>query len=277
MEFNAKLDLFLADLSKLESEQANALIISQKSINLCQTLLLELKSDITNSPLESAQDEIHFFKVVKNLPLSKLIYFSEIKSFETYFPKMNGKTQKKFIRRKISFLNQYFLRHIDFGQYVELGSTYLDKLYYTRNSNDYDTYYFAKGYLLDPDFCTPRDFLLAEFNARKNLVIYINYRLSKQKQSADFIGSSQTDTRLKWTGSKSALTELIYALHCNRAINNGNAEIKDLANSLEHLFHFDLGDYYRTFSEIKSRKKSRTKFLDDLSTSLQNEMDSSEK
>ena len=81
---------------------------------------------------------------------------------------------------------------------------------------------------------------------------------------------------LQWTSSKTALTELIYALHHSRSINNGNADIKEIAIMFQKVLHFDIGDYYKTFSEIKSRKISRTKFLDDLSSGLLSHIKNSE-
>jgi hypothetical protein len=55
-------------------------------------------------------------------------------------------------------------------------------------------------------------------------------------------------------------------------VNNGTASINELAKSMEALFQKDLGDYYRTFLEIRERKKSPTKLLDTLKTSLMNRM-----
>jgi hypothetical protein len=44
--------------------------------------------------------------------------------------------------------------------------------------------------------------------------------------------------------------------------NNGNADIKQIANTLGVLFDKKLTDFYRTFQEIRGRKKSRTVFID---------------
>lgn len=54
-------------------------------------------------------------------------------------------------------------------------------------------------------------------------------------------------SKLQWTSSKAALTELIYALQCSGAINGGAAELKEIANVTERIFNIDLIDYYRTF------------------------------
>ena len=69
------------------------------------------------------------------------------------------------------------------------------------------------------------------------------------------------------------MIELIYALHSTDAINNGTADIKDIAYFVERIFRIDLGNYYRAFLEIRMRKNGRTKFLDTLKEELIKRMD----
>jgi len=78
--------------------------------------------------------------------------------------------------------------------------------------------------------------------------------------------------RLKWTESKTALVELIYALHSSQSINEGRVEIRKVAQIFENIFDVDLGDVYHTFSEIRSRKIEQTKFLDHIKDSLLSKM-----
>lgn len=87
--------------------------------------------------------------------------------------------------------------------------------------------------------------------------------------------SSQSNN-LQWTGTKSALTELIYALYYSNVFNNGNVEIKEIVRAFQEALHFDLGDVYKTYSEIKSRKLRRTKFLEELAVSLRSQMEASD-
>ena len=51
----------------------------------------------------------------------------------------------------------------------------------------------------------------------------------------------QPNMKMMWTGSKVALTELIFALHTEGAFNNGAADLKDIAEYFEHIFEIDLG------------------------------------
>lgn len=78
---------------------------------------------------------------------------------------------------------------------------------------------------------------------------------------------------LNWTGSKTALTELIYALYSHGVFDNGNADIKVISKTFERTFNVDLGDFYHTFLELKSRKINRTKFIDSLRDALIKRMD----
>jgi hypothetical protein len=86
------------------------------------------------------------------------------------------------------------------------------------------------------------------------------------------INAFQKQSKLFWTGNKTDLIELIYALHTSGAINSGTADIKEVALVCEQMFNVNLGDYYRTFLEIRSRKINQTKFIDKLKESLTNKM-----
>lgn len=64
---------------------------------------------------------------------------------------------------------------------------------------------------------------------------------------------------------------MIYALYSQGAF--GNADIIAIAKTFESTFNIDLGDFYHTFMELKSRKINRTKFLDSLCEALIKKMD----
>jgi hypothetical protein len=95
-------------------------------------------------------------------------------------------------------------------------------------------------------------------------------RLTANKSES---GKSVNDTVLKWTDSKTGLIELMYALRQKGCFNHGQAEIKEIAEFFEQTLDIDLGNYYRTFQEIRIRKSGRTNFLDQLKTVLIQYMD----
>ena len=78
---------------------------------------------------------------------------------------------------------------------------------------------------------------------------------------------------LRWTGSKRALVELIYALEANGDFNKGTATLKEIAGYFENVFSIDIGDLYHSYLEMRSRKINRTRYLETLQKSLLRRMD----
>lgn len=261
--------------NELESIQSTTLdVIKQAdlSIVLCRNLLSQFKKHVLAAKYKSTSLEIEFFKETKQIPLSNLIYFSEIRSFETQFPKGNKSLQKQAIIKKMTKLNRFFMVNMDFDQYIEQGRMYLDDRYFTRAYFNKFNVTTSKYYYRDPEFSTSHDLLLGKLLANKRLVKYLEERLKNLNR----FNNTKTKNRmkgLKWSSSKAALVELIYALNHARAINNGNIELKEIVIRFQEIFDIDLKDFYKTYSEIKGRKKSRTKFLDELATGFLFRMD----
>lgn len=245
-------------------EQCNAAII------LCRNLLIEFKKAIIEKRFENETAEIEFFKDIKQFPLSNLVYHFELKSFEIYFPKGSERIQRKYIQKKLAKLNRFFTTNLDFVQYIKQGQTYLDDRYFTREYFNKFNITHSKYYFRDPDFSSSHDLLLAKLLANVRLIRYLEKRLKN-------IGSTNCNIKalenLVWTATRTDMTELGYSLKKSGAVNQGKASIKEIIQGLEQLFNFDSGDPYKNFSEIRIRKKSRTKFLDELTVGLLSKMD----
>ncbi|MEM8846971.1 MAG: RteC domain-containing protein [Bacteroidota bacterium] len=254
------------ELARIESITKDVVKKSDLSIVLCRNLLTKLKRYISKKKFESPAKEILFFKYTKQVPLSNLVYFFELKSFEIHYPKGDGSTKRKYTTRKLKKLNDFFSRNLDFIQYIDQGKTYLDTHYFTREYFNEFNITHARYYFRDPDFSTSHDLLLAKLSANRRLITYLDHRLKNidRPNGHPFIPLTQ----LNWTASKTDMTELAYALKSSRAVNDGKVSIREIIKTLEQAFRFKSGDPYRNYGEIRIRKKSRTKFLDDLTTSL---------
>lgn len=64
------------------------------------------------------------------------------------------------------------------------------------------------------------------------------------------------------------MTELIYELHYQGVFDNGSSDIWLIAKFFESTFNIDLGNLYQTYLELRTRKMSKTKFLDALRDGL---------
>ena len=250
----------LSDLKRIEK--------SSQSIILCRNLLAKFRTSIVSHEFDSNANEIEFFKFSKQVPLSNLIYYTELFAFESEYPKGGKTIQIDFINEKINKLNSFFVHHMNFSNYITLGNTHFDNQYFIRQNNFSVHVIDSEAYFFDMDFNTSHDLLLGKFHAYKRFITYLEQRIDAYN-NPKLISPS----KLKWTASQSAFTELTYALYHSNIINEGNVGIKEIATALQQVFNMQHVDFYRIYSEIKSRKKSRTKFLDDLSLRLIQEMD----
>lgn len=261
------IDLEIDDQIK-KCEQAITVIL--KSIN-------ELKKVATKTNFKSKSEEIQFFKEVKPLFTSKLIYFNLVYRIEMKKPNGGNKILKKYYNNELLKLKAFFDNELEFYQYFRSGSTYLDYKYFLRGEFDIklalDSYYFES----DMSFATSHDFKVATILANDLIELYLENQLLMLENNENSEKSQRKpNVKLTWTGSKVALIELIYALHTEGVFNNGAADLKDIAEYFEHTFEIDLGQYRRVFLEIRARKSDRTKFLTTLNDSLQKRMENSD-
>ncbi|TWI18806.1 RteC domain-containing protein [Sphingobacterium siyangense] len=266
--FQQVVDELEVQLKDLTYEEDNFIVCYEKAISTILKEIVGLKKYILEKGFMNEQEEILFFKRLKPVLLSKLIYYNTIYKIETKKPFGGDKTIKKYLHNELAKLKRYFDNNLDFYKYYRTNSTYLDHKYFLRGKHDIklslDTFYFEA----DHYFSTSHDYKVAKILANDLIQVYLEDQLYNTNRS-----KKQVPAILNWTGSKTALTELIYALHSQGAFDNGNADIKVVAKTFETVFNVDLGDFYHTFMELKSRKINRTKFIDSLRDALIRKMD----
>lgn len=261
-------------LKNIASENDNAIQISERSIETTRKALEELQNYILQYNFRDVYEEILFFKFVKPKFYSHLIYYLKVLRIESRRPLGSHKTEETYFQRELHRLTDYFDNNLDFYQYYRRGATYLDDKYFLRGKSD--NYLFLNEHYIssDPRFTTTHDHKVAKILAHELLRIYLNTALEELQHRENGTKPATSDKAdLQWTSSKAALIELLYALQSSGVFNNSSADIKQVATFLQKAFHIDLGNYYRTFQEIRIRKKNRTQFLDQLRENLIKRMD----
>ncbi|MFB9058058.1 RteC domain-containing protein [Mariniflexile ostreae] len=266
MDVSSQIEIFKAIIQDIQHSNTDIIKISQEAIKLCRTTLCSLRGIVKSKGFKSQKEEVQFFKKLKQIPSSYLIYYLEVYAFECQLSKISIQFRQKFSDKTKNHYYQFLMNHIDFVNYIEQGQAHLDICYFTRNQSVQIMMMHTNDYFYDLDFYTSHDMLLTKINGYKRFIDYLEDRINGYSHVS-------YNSKLEWTSSKVALTELIYALYHSQAINNGHAEIKEIANELQKIFNFDLGDFYRTYLEIRSRKKRKTKFLDELSMCLTSELE----
>lgn len=266
--FKNTIEDFNIKISSIVNSEENHLKKASEGIDLCNKTLSILKEKVDQNDFETTPIEIDFFKKIKLLPMSYLIYFTEVRSCELRKPKAGKSYQIEFLEKEMRKINKFFYRNVDFVHYMEQGYTYLDHQFFTRNHRNNFPFTPMTDYYQYPEFSTSHDMLWAKVKAMNRFIHYIREAMQKLNAGNEMMFEEKKHKVLVWTAPKTAITELIYALYSNGSLNNGAVDINTIVASFEDFFNIKLDNIYKTYSEIKARKSSKTKFLEELTLNL---------
>ncbi len=273
MWYSSLLNEFDKSLNDYQIEIDDLLKLSEVCTQYCEATIGRLRHKFLEQDQITTNEEINFFKNIKPLFVSRLIYHIKVYNIETNRPNGSIKIKRKYLQVELNKLKNYFDENLDFYRYYRTGSNYLDHKYFVRGKQDIRLSLDAHVYELDPEFCTSHDFKISTILANDLLQVHLENEL----MSLDF-NSTNKGTELvpknmmRWTSSKVSLIELMYALHQSGSFNNGQTDIKSIATYFEKIFNIELGNYYRTYLELRIRNNP-TKFLDILQDSLLRKME----
>ncbi|WP_432671726.1 RteC domain-containing protein [Flavobacterium sp. SM2513] len=263
-------------LEEIHSTATEPMEYSENAIIHIVSILEKLKNFFLQYKFENKKEEIQFFREIKPQFASKLIYYNEIYNIEAKKPFGAAKVQRKYYNNELAKLNVFFDENSQFYEYFRTGNRCFDKKYFRRGKFDIklnrDSCYFQT----DHSFSTSHDFKVAKILANEQLKTYIQDRRAALHKHLKKRSAGRDKNALQWTASKVALTELIYALHSEGVFNNGASDLKDITAFFESTFDVDLGQFHRTFLDIRSRTSERTKFLNGLRDKLITRMDATD-
>ncbi len=235
---------------------------SLKSVEMTAAVVRTLKKQFLKNKDYSSEAEIDFFKNIKPKFTSLLIYHNTILEIETKIPRGGKKITKEYINKELKKLKRFFNDNLEFYNYYRTNSSYLDFKYFCRNNYDVklrlDSFYFET----DHHFSTTHDFKVATVLANDLIEIYLETKLAELgKKNHNTKSQLEPKGKIIWTGTKVSLVELIYAFQAKGVFNNGAAELQEIVTYFEEMFQIDLGQFRRTFLEIRERKTDKTKFI----------------
>ena len=218
-------------------------------INFIRPLFEELREYIHRYNFQDNEEEIHFFKNIKPLILSKLIHYNDIYTLELRKPNGNKEAVKEHYKKKQVAIVDFCNNNLDFYQYYRSKATHLDKYYFLRGHENYKLCHNCGLLDKDPLFATCCDHRVAKMLAYDMLEIYLHQKVQdlERTEAIEISRASLPDNPFRWTGTKVAAIELGYAIYAAGVLNNGNTDIKEIMTYIEASFKVDLGDYYRTY------------------------------
>lgn len=270
---NRELSDLNSEINRINSATDDVFRRSELAVRQCQKAIGAVRKNLQTHKFLHKSEEITFFKQWKPRFVSLLIYYLNIYNIEINKPNGPSEDIRNYLRFELGKLKRYFDENIDFYRYYRAGSTHLDTLYFTRGELDISLNLESYVYESDPNFCTSHDFKVSKLLAHELLQQHLENELAKlENESFSNTNTSPPGNTLTWTGSKVALTELLYGLYSSGVFNHGNADIKTIATHFEKTFNIDLGKFYRIYTELRMRQ-DQTKFLDDMKNSLVRKME----
>ncbi|WP_299177844.1 RteC domain-containing protein [uncultured Chryseobacterium sp.] len=255
---------------------SNVIKEAYEMIIYLQDTLLSTKELITKQGFKDQWEEINFFRNIKPQILSKLIYYNKIFRIETACPVDKGNIYASYFSKQLQELKEEYREHIDnsdFYRYYRSGRTDRDETYFRLGNINFHDGLNSFVFEIDPLFSTYYDYKVARIIANELLYIYILHKINNDEMADPLSIRDISSDAVIWTDAKNALIELVYALHASGSVSYGRIGIRKISFALEKLFQINLRDLHHSFHRMKYRAGSRTTFLDQLKSSLEEYMD----
>ncbi|MBP4137241.1 RteC domain-containing protein [Flavobacterium geliluteum] len=261
---------------EISLESAQAIDESYRMIIFLQELLANMKRQIIDHQFTNESEEIEFFKIIKPQIMGKLIYYNKVYRIETSCPVNGGKIYYKYFSAELQHLKCEYKEHIcnsDFYRYYRSGRTDKDHDFFKLGKINLNTGLNSFIFEADTQFSTYYDYKISRIIANELLYNYLIFKINHFDKPEMASGNGESAEKIFWTESQNALIELIYALHISGAISHGKIGIRKISMAFQMLFRTQLGDIHHAFHRMKDRAGNRTRFLDQLKSSVEQYMD----
>ena len=270
------IEQYHAQQKKHAQKKNNKVQILKAQIQEAKDLLSNLRVNIRSTKFKDTSEEIQFFKHIKPSIYADFIFYSSQLKFQVSKPNSTNSILKNYLKNELKKLENKKRNNIDFYGYYKHNNNFLDHLYFLRENKQLDLFSTDISTYLDSEFYTSHDSLAAEVLAYDLLTEFYKKEIKKIKRIESGLFEENKNTRVnsvKWTASKTDFVELMYALKVCGAMNFGNINTKELIDIFSKYVNIKIPNYYKTYSEIKNRTLERTKFLNKLTTALQEKLD----
>jgi hypothetical protein len=180
-------------------------------------------------------------------------------NIETHKPVCGKKELKKYLNAQLEILKLFFKENKEFYNYYRSDCVFSDHLYFTRNDFDTSQNVSSINYLIDKRFYTQHSYLIAKIISNDLISDYIESSLIFIKNAVDYKTNNSkpasNEQRIVWTGSQISFVELMYALHEDKAINNGDLTLTQFMETMGLKFNINPGHFNGSIYEMKSRSR----------------------
>ena len=263
---------FEREYEVLKNASDDVLTVSLEILHYIETKLKELHKWLKKHVFKTLQEEIYFFKELKPRMVSKLLFYKELLKLEASLPPSKKKKRKHY-EELLTAIHQYVINNKEFYEYYRSRTSFRDKDLFVRRCYKDIIRYDCCLINFDSKLSTSHDFNVAIIIANDMFTSYLENKLDELNGKCKF-NSTQINHKFNWTGTKVDLTEMVYGFQAAGSINNGNFDLKEFAIFLGTMFNVEIdSNLYGNYSDIKSRKVSKTRFINTMSVKLIEKMD----
>ncbi|MCG2793412.1 MAG: RteC domain-containing protein [Weeksellaceae bacterium] len=260
--FKKKVDQLWKDLTtavdQINRSENDIVIRAEEILMETDAAIRQLKDLLRQYQFPDWSNEIYFFKNTKPQFVAVYIYYSKVLAIEASKPYADSQALRSYYENERSNLLYFYNEQREFISYYRRKSTYLDKKYFVRFKFDFKLKLSPELYSYDEEFSTSHDHIVSQIMANDLLEQYLTNKIDSKDSKENSIDHIKN---LEWTAPKVALIELLYALHQMKCFNGGYSDLAEIFRWAENSLNIGLGNYHKTFSEIRLRKTDRTKFL----------------
>ena len=260
--FKKKVDQLWKDLTtavdQINRSENDIVIRAEEILMETDASIRQLKDLLRQYQFPDWSNEIYFFKNTKPQFVAVYIYYSKVLALEASKPYADSQALRSYYENERSNLLYFYNEQREFISYYRRKSTYLDKKYFVRFKFDFKLKLSPELYSYDEEFSTSHDHIVSQIMANDLLEQYLTNKIDSKDSKENSIDHIKN---LEWTAPKVALIELLYALHQTKCFNGGHSDLAEIFRWAENSLNIGLGNYHKTFSEIRLRKTDRTKFL----------------
>jgi hypothetical protein len=261
--------LYLGLMDKLQNtaiNESNTILKAKKNMSVVKEAVWELKEHVLSNSFNNSREEIEFFKHIQPLFVCEFFYYHSIAILESRIPAGSKEDRMKFYSKELKGIKNFFDLNIDVYMYYRSEADYLDEQYFLRSSSATGMLLEDSALLYDPIFATSMSQKFARIKANEKLENYLRLKIDELNDV-----KPQVPHPLKWSGKKVLLAEVIYMFYANGVF--GTQKLKLICDTITRDWNCPLPNIWKTFEEIRIRKKNRLSGLEELLEGTERKME----
>ena len=266
---NGLLNQLEKEIDKVNGSESTNMVKYHDALVHCKNAQFILKEYILRVGFTLELDEIEFFKDIKPKFVSRGIYYAKLYQIESSFPPVSKKMRIVLLKDEVRKLDNFASNNSEFWRYYRTDSKHNDSNYFKRLSKQLSLPITVSMLDVDYSYTSSHSLIVARFKANVLIAQYLENHINKL--SGKSVLPTESSSKLNWNSSKTDLVELIYALVEAQVI---QGDIKLISTKLGEVFDIDISEIYKTWGDIKNRKKDKTKFINGLASVLLKKIES---